>query len=161
MSVPRVLQLLKKGNEYHLIQQPVLELEKLRGEEVSVKGFHGGSFELVIQWNGEDGTILELFADETERTVIRKINGSIQLDRTTSGVTDFHKDFASADAVPVSAGEVELRVLVDQSIIELYINQGESVITSQVFPVNGNSIRTPEPEKILSAKGWILRKVMN
>jgi fructan beta-fructosidase len=161
MSVPRVLQLLKKGNEYLLIQQPVLELEKLRGEEVSVEGLHGGSFELVLQWNGEDGTILELFADETERTVIRKINGSIQLDRTTSGVTDFHKDFASADAVPVSAGEVELRVFVDQSIIELYINQGESVITSQVFPVNGNSIRTPEPEKILSAKGWILRKVMN
>ena len=57
------------------------------------------------------------------------------IDRSRSGPR-FHDKFTGRHAAPVDlrSGKVSLRVLVDQSIIELYINDGTATITDRFFP---------------------------
>ena len=58
------------------------------------------------------------------------------LDRRKSGNVNFNPDFASVEEVSVKPidGKIKLRIFVDQSIIEVFANDGEATITDYVFP---------------------------
>ena len=60
------------------------------------------------------------------------------LDRTKSGKTEFKEDFAkSVQKMPITnmpEGEFEVRILMDWSSIEVFINMGQYVMTAQIFP---------------------------
>jgi len=59
------------------------------------------------------------------------------LDRIKSGKVDFQEDFASVQQMPVPnlpEVEYEVRILVDRSSIEVFINKGQYVMTAQLFP---------------------------
>jgi sucrose-6-phosphate hydrolase SacC (GH32 family) len=60
----------------------------------------------------------------------------VYLDRRNAGNTSFHKAFPSIEKAPARLidGKVHLSIYADQSIIEVFINGGEAVITDQVFP---------------------------
>jgi len=68
--------------------------------------------------------------------VIGYDSGSVYLDRRKAGNTSFNKHFPSIERAPARLidGKVKLNIYVDQSIIEVFINGGEAVITDQVFP---------------------------
>ncbi|MFW2376434.1 MAG: GH32 C-terminal domain-containing protein, partial [Cellulophaga baltica] len=55
-----------------------------------------------------------------------------------SGKTDFQEDFAKENQLmPIKnlpEGAVEVRILMDWSSIEVFINKGQYVMTSQIFP---------------------------
>src|SRR5690606_21217922 len=60
----------------------------------------------------------------------------LMLDRSRSGKVDFDPGFAKVQLAPLTAPLVraELDIVVDQSSIEIFVNKGASVFTSQMFP---------------------------
>ena len=65
--------------------------------------------------------------------------GTVGIDRTRSGAVDFHADFAAVHTAPLPAprsddGVVRLEVVVDESSVEVFVGDGEVVLTDLVFP---------------------------
>lgn len=60
---------------------------------------------------------------------------SVYFDRRNAGNVSFNKNFPSIEKAPAKLidGKVKLDIYVDQSIVEVYINGGEAVITELVF----------------------------
>jgi fructan beta-fructosidase len=59
------------------------------------------------------------------------------LDRTHSGKVDFQEDFGGVQIMPVAQlpeGKYEVRILIDHSSIEVFINEGQYAMTAQLFP---------------------------
>ncbi|QLG45786.1 glycoside hydrolase family 32 protein [Costertonia aggregata] len=151
MTVPRKLTLKKIGTEYELINYPVSNLNNIIHSEyketiqipadsiqsVPFKNYNQSQvkfrtttkgFELVFK-NDVDDELLLTMNSEKETFV---------LDRRTSGKIDFHEDFASGvQTMPMNnlgQAEFEVRILMDASSIEVFINEGQYVMTAQVFP---------------------------
>ncbi len=62
---------------------------------------------------------------------------TFSIDRVISGKIDFQEDFGSIQQMPVPDlpdGEFEIRILIDHSSIEVFINEGQYVMTAQLFP---------------------------
>jgi fructan beta-fructosidase len=64
---------------------------------------------------------------------------SVYLDRRNAGNTSFNKNFPSIEKAPARLvnGKVKLDIYVDLPLIEIFINDGEAVITDAVYPVSG------------------------
>lgn len=60
----------------------------------------------------------------------------VYLDRRNAGNVSFNKTFPTIEKAPARMidGKVKLEIYVDKSVIEIFINGGEAVITEQVFP---------------------------
>ncbi len=56
------------------------------------------------------------------------------MDRTKAGIADFSDAFAKKHKAPLSEDTETLRIYVDQSSMELYVNDGSLVLTELVFP---------------------------
>lgn len=153
-SIPRSLELKTSGTEIKLFQEPVEELKKLRtnhqtlqnmqisSDEISLSehGMSGKSFEIVIELApGEADNIgLKVRKGETDETVVGydRGTGSVYVDRTNSGESDFYDDFAKRNDVPVSLDNdtLKLHIYVDWSSVEVFVNDGEYVFTNRIFP---------------------------
>ena len=61
---------------------------------------------------------------------------TLSFDRCKSGVVDFSESFPAVTVAPTfeSGGRVSLRIFVDRSSIECFVNNGRSVMTNLVFP---------------------------
>jgi fructan beta-fructosidase len=136
------------------VQQPVRELQQLRGPRRTLAGqsIREGSTSLASQ--GVAGTALEIVAEfevgtaaelglkvrsgEQEETVIGidPRAGQLFVDRTRSGQVDFHPEFSGRHTAPlqVENGRVRLHVFVDWSSVEVFAANGEVVVTNQIFP---------------------------
>jgi fructan beta-fructosidase len=78
-----------------------------------------------------------------EQTIvsINKLLSTLSLDRTNSGRSDFSNQFISVESAKmdnVDMTNLTCRILIDQSIIEVFTNQGEYTITDFVFPTRAN-----------------------
>ena len=88
------------------------------------------------------------------------------VDRRKSRRRSFHKDYPGRNAGPVRwrDDKIVLRVFFDRSVVEMFANDGETVITERVYPTQPldrlellpakNEGRTPT-----SARLWNLRSV--
>ncbi|CAB3810528.1 glycoside hydrolase family 32 protein [Paraburkholderia fynbosensis] len=76
--------------------------------------------------NGETGT--RIFYDTTR--------GTLTLDRSRSGVTDFSNAFSKQHIVnlPLENGKLRLTVIVDRNSVEVFAGDGRTVITDLIFP---------------------------
>ncbi|MFC0272923.1 glycoside hydrolase family 32 protein [Metabacillus herbersteinensis] len=144
LTVPRVLTV-ENGK---LIQQPVKKLELLRKNEHQVaavlenevKSFNelrGTSYEMVCEissFNSEEFGI-ELRANETKKTVIsyNSTHKKLVLDRSNSG-KEVGSEFGSTRACHLDTDKLFLHIFVDTSSVELFVNNGEEVFTSRIFP---------------------------
>lgn len=155
MSVPRELTVRHNDEGVRLVQQPVSELRRLRGPEHQLKNatfteanewlrnknVAGGQWEIDIEFAVERADAefgLNLFQAPNQITVLgcdlkREV---LSLDRTRSGRIDFHPRFGGIYEAPlrVNAGTVRMHVLVDVSSIEVFANDGQSVLTALVLP---------------------------
>jgi fructan beta-fructosidase len=153
MSVPRTVTLKKTASGYRIAQAPVRELEALRGEprrsgrltlgETPVAlPVEGGKAELQVELDvgTADQVALALTDGEGWQTLIG-VNPDVDevfVDRTRSG-PHFHDGFANRHVAPVElgGGKVTLRILVDESIVEVFINDGTQTITDRFFRGGG------------------------
>jgi fructan beta-fructosidase len=149
MTLPRELYLIDTPKGQRIVQKPVRELLTLRGDTLDTSGKMGRTFEVEYEFKKGTATTfgLELTTNTDEKTVIGydRAKQEVYLDRTKSGNTSFHKDFSSVERAPAQLvdGKLKLHLYVDNSIIEVYINNGEQVITDQIFPTeNDFSLKT-------------------
>ncbi|MFA9467567.1 sucrose-6-phosphate hydrolase [Streptococcus sp. E24BD] len=121
-----------------LYQYPVPAITSLRRSEqvFSALPLTQNSYELELSCAPGQVSELLLFADREGnglRLTVDTENGIIELDRSQVGVP-FATDFGTTRGCQVAAGAVTLNVFVDKSIVEIFINKGEKVFTSRVFP---------------------------
>ncbi|KOP67882.1 sucrose-6-phosphate hydrolase [Bacillus sp. FJAT-18019] len=146
LTLPRVLTF----REGKLIQQPVPELEVLRenaveaadtlhSEAKSYAGIHGEVFEMICEFHDIEADVvgIEFRAGESERTAIcyDTLKQKITLDRTSSGETIVSNHGSTRSCVLEAKGDsIKIHLFVDVSSAELFINDGEEVFTSRIFP---------------------------
>lgn len=152
LTLPREL----KIHNGKLIQQPVNELQKLRGQSVEVqdtltsevrsyKGVSGITYELVCEFlpGNADAVGIEIRSNETERTIVRfdTVHKKVTMDRTESG-NPIGSEFGTTRSCKLESESIKFHLFVDISSVELFINDGEEVFTSRIFPhSNSEEIR--------------------
>ncbi len=155
LTVPRELRLSPSGDE--VLTTPIAEVERLRVETQDFGAFTLMAYEdLMLVDDVEGAAEVELELDAA-RTGAEKVNllihctpdhhqtvvswdrqsGRVWLDRRLSGAGDQgHRSVA----VPVAAAEsgvVRLRVVIDRGSVEVFVGDGEGVMSSAVFPPEG------------------------
>lgn len=153
MSLPRTVTLRATNAGYRIVQTPVRELQTMRGEHQSAAGIQlngepvelpveGGAveFELEVDAGSADQILFSLGDDQGYRTLIG-INSTMNelfVDRSRSG-PHFHDAFPDRHSAPirVSKGIVKLHIFVDQSIVEVFADNGETTITDRFFRGGG------------------------
>lgn len=153
MSIPRELKLRDiPGEGIRLVQEPVVELEALRGKPQKLKkqtltpsrnpmaGIRGTSFETEMEFavESEHAFGIKFKKGSDQETIIRYEPKSKELifDRLKSGKSDFEENFAEQMSAPlqIKDGKIKLRIFVDETTVEVFANDGEAVLTNLVFP---------------------------
>ncbi len=185
MAVPRTVHLETIRDSIKVVQRPIEELQRLRDERVNLEnvsvtegshslsgeGISGRAFELEAEIEpGSSSTIgLKLREGTGEETVVGydSENGSVYVDRSNSGEDGFHEDFATRNDAPARLieGKVKLHIFVDWSSVEVFVNDGETVITNRIFPdpqSEGLSVFSEGGDgAVTSLKFWTLQSVWN
>ncbi|MGF6355752.1 beta-fructofuranosidase [Paenibacillus sp. 4624] len=151
LTIPRQLSI--RGGK--LIQQPVPEMAQLRKDQQGIMaqdslrngsrsftGLNGIAYELQCEISDNDADLvgIEFRASDTEKTVIQydRLQRKLMLDRSQSGAplpeangvirTCALNEGMDADAL------IKLHLFVDSSSVEIFVNDGQEVFTSRIFP---------------------------
>lgn len=137
MTIARELSLIEISGVLLLKSAPAKELEILRGEEIAIdksSNLPSQAVEIMMELDGSDAFSVILSNEVGEKVTISKEMGLVSIDRTYAGQTTFHPDFAAMHSAPMSWKAEDLRIFLDASSIELFVNDGELVMTSLLFP---------------------------
>jgi fructan beta-fructosidase len=155
MTLPRQVRLRASAEGVRLIQQPASELATLRGpathwsdQPVSpsqpfVIEEPGAALEIAatVQLGSAAECGITLRMGDVDHTVIGYDNsrGRLFVDRTHSGETGFNPAFSGRDSgpMPVVDGTITLHIFVDSCSVEVFGNDGSTVVTSLIFPRGG------------------------
>ncbi|WP_020006109.1 glycoside hydrolase family 32 protein [Salinicoccus albus] len=144
MTLPRVVTL---GNG-RLRQNPISALEKLRHNEISavgyithhprkMKDFYGESYELLVDIKENNATEIYINLRTSRKEATSLIYNTekrlLTLDIGFSGEQPLNVD-GTKRSVVLEEDLNDLRVFVDVSSIEIFVNQGEAVMSSRIFP---------------------------
>ncbi|MEO7318650.1 MAG: glycoside hydrolase family 32 protein [Chthoniobacteraceae bacterium] len=159
MTVPRELALRRTPDGLRLVQKPVAEFEKLR--EPDPRKFPGGTSAAAAKWLAAQANLpmlldieisftgmtpktsfaLRLHTAKDEHTTIAldAARSLLAVDRTHSGRTNFHREFSARHEAPlrIADGRCTVRMLVDTSSLEVFAQNGETVLTDLIFPAAG------------------------
>lgn len=153
-AVPRELSLLRTAAGLALVQVPVSELLKLGKKLLNLEPrtlapgpagfelpFRGEAYDLdlVLTLDTAKSFNMNVLQSDSERTTLRYdvARQELTLDRTKSGNVTFNPLFASTletAKVPLEKGQLQLRVLVDKSVVEVFAQGGKTTLTDLVFP---------------------------
>ena len=151
MTVPRSLSLNKSGNSYELKNYPLDNLgtifkpELKKDFELVAEGSEMISFDHFnqseIRFKTPNRNFEFIFGNGLGEQLSMALDGEKELfllDRSKSGKTDFQEEFGKiiqkAPITDIPDGEIEVRVLMDWSSVEIFINNGQRVLTAQIFP---------------------------
>lgn len=144
LTLPRELSI-KEGK---IIQQPVSELELLRGEKietntrlnnksVAFEGFAGEVYELFAEFSVSTAEEfgIELRVGDNDKTVIKydSVKKKVIFDRTYSGHS-FADKYGCIRKCELDSETISFRIFVDVSSVEVFVNDGEEVFTGRIFP---------------------------
>ena len=151
-TLPRELTIVNNGNHLILNSYPVKELEKLRANETlkpdmqveksaeipELLSQNDGSFEIQMTLKPQNASIygfeLKNSKDEFLRFNFDNSTGFLSIDRHKSGLTDFSDRFALGMNAPLTLkNNYKIRLLVDKASCELFVNDGEIVMTTLFF----------------------------
>jgi len=153
-SLPRQLSLrADSGGGYHLIQQPIFKKEivakiltmkapDLDAGVVLKMDDNSYRLDLTFELKGTKDFQIKLLSNEGEAAILsyNVRTQKLTFDRTQSGNVAFHKKFASVESmtVPPVDGTLKLNIFVDNSIVEIFANNGAAVLTDLVYPSKKN-----------------------
>lgn len=172
-SIPREARLKTYSDGVRLVQSPVAELERLRqshyklsnkmiaagSDPLSGQRISGKTLEIIATF--EPGAAsefgLKVRKGANEETVVGYDAAAAELfvDRSRSSKVDFNPRFPGKHSGPLPAeqGRIKLHLFVDWSSVEVFGNDGRTVITDQIFP-------SPEADGLaLYAKGGTARLI--
>ncbi len=135
-----------------LYQYPVEAITSLRAssEQFTAKAETNNTYELELTFPPNQKSELLLFSDSKGNglsLIVDTKEGKIILDRSKAGI-QYATDFGTIRECSIDTKETTANIFVDNSIIEIFINKGEKVFTSRVFPENhqnGIQIKSGEP----------------
>lgn len=151
MTIPRDLALQKLGDKLLLASQPVPELKGLNEKPVTLKNISAANFELTKKTGKLSGPArltftankitsftITLSNDAGEKVVIGydKVADEYFIDRTHSGKVNFEKGFAKRHTAPrfSTKENFDLSLIIDNASVELFADNGLSVMTEIFFP---------------------------
>ncbi|RFB11006.1 glycoside hydrolase family 32 protein [Bacillus sp. HNG] len=151
MTLPRELTLLETNGKFEVVQKVVRELDKYltKKEEinnVTLDAESTKSFEVDADYVDINLTFENIDADKLGLTIhhtrtqyttvsIDTKDNVLLLDREHSGEVDFSENFSKPQMLGLKRTDgAQLRIVVDSSSIELFINEGEQALTSLVYP---------------------------
>ena len=168
MSLPRELSLQDTRQGLRLIQQPVRELRKMRGQRNRLtnanlaqandwlrrKSIAGALWEIEAEIESGSDFGLQVLQASLRYDAGRQL---LALDRTRAGRTDFHPRFKGAYHAPLERRQaVRLHVFVDTSSIEVFANDGDAVLTTLVLPEDASA-----PIQLWAANNSIVIRQLN
>jgi fructan beta-fructosidase len=152
MSVPREVGLTVFNNELKLFQLPVTELESLRDSLIEFNNlpvleakpvfdkieFPVFEIKTIIDLRGANRIDFKLRKGSNQETLLSydAIEQRLIFDRSKSGALTNNASFAQVQSapLPLENGKIQLQILVDQSSIEVFCNNGKVVMSNQIFP---------------------------
>lgn len=133
MTIPRSLELHRKGSQLNLHSKPVIELETIIGSSIKADSLNSETF--LLKMNVLDEFTVKLANDLDQYITLKLVGDTLMFDRSQSGIIDFEDGFGVVHKTPVAGIDIkQLEFYVDVSSIEIFINDGEMVITELVFP---------------------------
>lgn len=167
MTVPRELSLEKIGDNYFIASKPVEELNVLNEHETTFENINVRNFNVISQAGKAGPLRLRINADKIESFSITLSNDLRQklvlgydqnknqffIDRSASGNVSFEKGFANKDFAPrISQKEnFNLDLIIDDASVELFADNGLTVMTAIFFPdkiFSSITIQSPQDFKI-------------
>ena len=178
MTVARTVALRKTGEGYHILQAPVRELATLRGEPRRASALTLSETPVALPVEGSKADIeLELDTGTADQVSIALTDGQgwqtrigvnptaneVFVDRTRSG-PHFHDGFANRHVAPVDlkSRKVKLRVLADESIVEVFVNDGRQTITDRFYRGGGQltwSATARGGKAVMNLTAWPMRSM--
>lgn len=181
LTIPRELNLVYYNNEYRLVSEPVKELSNLvvaNKKYVNIlldKPFH---FKLPLSVLNTmpckinittlktENLELVLSNNKNEQVVIGfdKNSQHFFIDRTKSGQVQFQTDFSGIHKAPRISNEqgINMTVVIDKASVELFADQGLTVMTELFFPstpFNNITLRSSEKAAIKSIQYTALKSI--
>jgi fructan beta-fructosidase len=139
LTLPREISLFDVDGTLLLKSSPAKELEKIRKTTYELSGeeslLPSPFVEISAEITQEDFS-MTLSNELGEELVINKEMGLVTVDRRKAVQSKFHPDFAAAHSAPMSWKAETLRIYLDASSIEVFVNDGELVLTSLLFPTS-------------------------
>lgn len=130
MTLPRSLKLVNTSVGYRLHSPPVKEIDAYINPTLE-----RGDSTFVIEGQMEGDFAINISNNLNEAVIVGTRDNQLFVDRTNSGQIDFHKGFGAIHSVDVNGiTPKKVQVFVDASSIEVFINNGELVMTELVFP---------------------------
>lgn len=153
MTVARELSIKNNGEHLILVNNPTKEVTNLRGKvEVvadqdinkdkvlnDILKKYEGTFEIELTMNRQNAKIWGFgltnsigdylnFTFDLEQNILK-------VDRRNCGLKDFNQKFVSEPIAPlVKNDSYKVRLLIDKASSEIFINDGETVLTNIIFP---------------------------
>ncbi|MEJ7769908.1 MAG: glycoside hydrolase family 32 protein [Chitinophagaceae bacterium] len=151
MTVPRDLSIEKAGDKFFLVSKPVPELDKVTEPAIKAENIEVGDYDLTTKTGKLTGPVkLSFNASKIENFSIILSNQSGEkiivgydmsarnyfIDRTAAGKINFEKGFAARHTAPRLSNKdsVDLTLIIDNASIELFADNGLTVMTAIYFP---------------------------
>lgn len=152
MTIPRDLALKQVGNTVFVTSQPSKELNAIAAKPVTLQNI---SFTDSLDLSSRLGAVsipcrIDLSIDALANRAVVLSNDSDEvvvigydqqanqyyIDRSRSGKTDFHPAFANRSVAPrvASSKQMKLTLVIDVSSVELFADEGLSIMTAIFFP---------------------------
>jgi len=151
MTIPRELSLNKLGDSLTLVSQPIKEFDALQNEELFfsanlkmkdrglLREVTGKELDITLSFSpGESGKSgINVLVGDVESTQVGYDAdlGEVFLNRVASSESSAAENMLQILKAPVGTlSSLKLRILVDRSSVEIFVNDGEFVLTGVVFP---------------------------
>lgn len=179
MSLPRNLTLVKRGAESVLMQQPVAALRSLRTNPLVLNNLivtnrqslsaHGQQVEMEVALepgkNSTSGVRLAVGANNVFVVGYDAASEKLYIDRSASINTSFNSKFGALSryetGLPMVQKKIKLHIFFDNSIIEVFANDGAAVMTAQTFPDGKDDgielFSDGSPTRFTSVKIWKMK----
>ncbi len=159
-TIPRELALVTTPDGVRLTQQPIAELQQLRGQQWQWRDeIIGPGSDLLDEVSGETLEIVAEFAmadladadrfgfrlrtggDEVTTVGYATKGRTLYVDRAQSGDVAFNAGFGAVHTATMEPldGLIRLHILIDRASVEVFGNDGRVVFTEQIFP-GGDSL---------------------
>ena len=151
MTLPRKLSLRRHAEEYWLVNTPLDEVETLAKSELAggilvkesasktlkVEGLNQSMVQLKTR-SDDLSLVFKNDLDESLKLTLHAKDSVFLLDRMKSGKVGFQSEFGNKKHyMPIAieeGGEHEMKILLDRSSIEIFLNGGLYSMTEQIFP---------------------------